>query len=301
MMEFKVPRATQTQLSPKMRRASLPAPTARMSPSQRLDIGDGAQAAKTARAPLQAHLMQGLLLKAPSVSTHRARRLTEIPHIPAGTDPSPAKVSTVSPPITRWGRAQPQHPRSLSHRAFTQLWSVFEPQQTESACSLASATWVINALGTGIRPRMSQDQVAALDTTGLWARATRDDGPGIDLDALCDYLRVALGNDAVKVSAFHVEPHAGGPSAEILRRALRDSEHERDMFVIVNANQSLLFDEGDDVGHFVVAAGWDEQRGRVLVLDPDRYGVMPIEALEDAMRTRSDESGELRGFITIRG
>lgn len=206
--------------------------------------------------------------------------------------------------------ASSQFLRSTPASKYRALAPYFVLQQTDCSCSVASTTVILNAaLATRRRHPLSQAQVLASDTTGLWAKATADgpDCTGVDLDALA--LLVMRSFYAANLKHVAVDVHhvldAKEDTQQTLRHQLVLSEaNAADHFIVVNFHQNALLGAGDDVGHVSLVAAFDQSRDRVLVYDVDNRGFEPywvsLGQLAESMNTKDDETGEPRGYLVVR-
>lgn len=229
------------------------------------------------------------------------------------TKPAAAGVAGRTPlrfcyaPAIPHSAAQPLPP-GVPVAAFQRYLPLFERQQTDASCSVATATLVLNALLTarGER-RVTQGWVVRSDATGAWHDATANQSrEGVSLRGLTAHLARLLRQVSVthQVEAHHVRD-AGDDEGCALREALKAfAEGDGNMGLVVNFLQSALLRDGEDVGHMSVVAAYDRAQDRVLVLDVDSTGLLPywvdVDALLAAMNTQDGGGDTKRGYIIIR-
>jgi hypothetical protein len=193
--------------------------------------------------------------------------------------------------------------------AFWSLAPYYVGQFSDSACSVATAAMVINAVrasaagSAGIRPAT---QAAILDAVGSAAWRTQvetDEGRGATLRELAGLLEAglrALGG-AATVSAIELRQPSAGALATF-RDALRDFESARGRWIVVNFYMAAVAAPGD-YGHFSPLGAYDRERDRVLVLDVYRQELepywVPTERLFAGMATPDRDDGEPRGYLLV--
>jgi hypothetical protein len=181
-------------------------------------------------------------------------------------------------------------------------------QETESSCSVASTTMVLNtALGQRGKRPVSQATVLGTDRTGRWRAATAHDmAPGVDLDGLSLLVMQAFysfGLREVGVDVVHVR-NESTEALNLLRHDLDLSERfPNDYFILANFRQGSFLRAGGG-GHISVVGAYDEAHERVLILDVDRAGFepywIPTRLFLAGMHTPDDETGEPRGYLVVR-
>lgn len=215
--------------------------------------------------------------------------------------------------VQRYGRAIPVQAEELlldptGYRKLAVIYPHFVRQQTDASCSLASVTTLINAARAARRRvPVTQDQVLATDTTGVWRRSVADHlGDGVDLDAMALHVMRAFHSQVSK--GVNVDVRRMGRSrleyTAALQTALAEGESSpAGVFIVVNALQSRLFKDGEPIGHMSVVGAYDARARRVLILDVDNRNPMPywvsVDALVDGMNTVDDMTGEPRGYLLI--
>jgi hypothetical protein len=195
---------------------------------------------------------------------------------------------------------------------FWALMPYYIHQFNERACSVASATMVVNALRAQVELATNDELV----TQGMllkrvahpeWQQAVQGEGDGVTIEALGDYLEEAAARYCparYEVEAVRVNPN--DPNLrERVRNMLIQNEKSDDDFVIVIFWQAAFTDDPEgETGHVAPLAAYDAENDRALVFDPDRdwyepYWV-PLDTLVAGMAKLDPESGIPRGFIWIR-
>lgn len=186
-------------------------------------------------------------------------------------------------------------------------------QFTETACSVASATMVINAIraclnpdpGPDTKPVTQQDVLEAVNNPTWRAGVDRDDGSGATLRELAVYLEVGVKTLAGSAASVLVAPvtELSAATADSFRQSLSACEAHSGEWVISNYYMEGVIGAGD-YGHFSPVGAYDATRDRVLILDVYRRELepywVPADRLLAGMATPSRGDGEPRGYLAIR-
>ena len=183
-------------------------------------------------------------------------------------------------------------------------------QHTDSSCSLASATMVLNAarglagqnrVGQSVSEKRLLDHFDHTD----WRAGIAPDGGGWKLLELAAHLEEALSRYGLAGWRVERRPltNADAASVDTLRADLLAMEREAGIFPIANFHLDDFYDDGTDVGHFTPLAAYDAARDRVLILDVYKADYEPVWAplghLLKAM-ARMTEDGQPRGYLMVR-
>ena len=207
---------------------------------------------------------------------------------------------------------------SLDHAYFKEaeapdFWALvpfYEGQRSDSACSIASVTMVLNAVLSEDR-KYAKDEAAS--QAGLiremknekWRAAVMQGGAGLSLDQLKEMLTQGL--KVSGISDFEVNVvHADSANADLratLHQDLIENESSNRNFILANFSQGIF--TGDvAVGHVAPVGAFDEKRGRVLILDPDRQWYEPYWVSEEVflkgLLTRDNVSAKSRGYLKLK-
>jgi hypothetical protein len=222
---------------------------------------------------------------------------------------------TVSPPIHKAKYGPMATPLSISHEYMREspaadYWALspyYTAQQTDSACSLATITMIVNAARAGIAltaedELVTQDGLLKRVQNKKWERAVAPNGPGVSLDELSTLLDASLrayGINDFDIETVHVSDTASATSDK-LHRILLASETSGGNFVIADFIQSA-FTGDTEVGHIAPVAAFDAKRGRVLIMDPDRQWYEPYWVNEDQFLKgmASQDQGHNRGYLWL--
>ncbi len=198
-----------------------------------------------------------------------------------------------------------EHFRRADARAYWAMAPHYVGQMSESACSLASATMVVNALVGGRAGEKLATAGDVLDAAGdaAWRAGVADDGRGASGAEFALNLGRALAAFGVAAIVEHVPVGAvDRATADRLRAVLRDAE-QGDRLVIGHFLMEPVIGDGD-YGHFSPLGAFDSVADRVLVLDVYRVAYepywVPLERLLAGMATRDKVAGEPRGWLEIR-
>ncbi len=184
----------------------------------------------------------------------------------------------------------------------------YAAQINERACSVASVAMVINAaragqdLSSDERLVTQQELLQRVDGP-FWREAVGSSGHGVTLAQLGALVAKALKAYGLKGSVEVVTiKDTSNSSKKAFREALKVNEMSAGGFLIANFLQGSL--TGDAmVGHIAPIGAYDQKKGAVLILDPDREWYEPYwvgeETLLSAMATRDERFGEYRGYIIL--
>ena len=183
-------------------------------------------------------------------------------------------------------------------------------QLTDSSCSLASITTVINAIRsqqklTANDQLVTQDALLNRVNDNEWRIDVRQGGDGATLEQLKKLMKKALqvyGINGATVEVIHLSVHSKEKELA-LRQALIESERTAKTFVIVNFNQKF-FTGGISVGYFSPIGAYDPSTKRALIMDTDRqfyepYWV-PEKLLFESMATTDNDASHYRGYLVIK-
>lgn len=203
----------------------------------------------------------------------------------------------------------------LQRHAAPDYWRLspyYVPQTTDSACSVASITMLLNAL-RGL-PALNDDEVVTqagvlrAAASRQWIKQTVEHGSGVTFVELLRYLRLSL-------NAFHLDANIAilkpvDHSAATLRK-LRDllvanERTDRDI-VLTYFNQGVLTGSWDGP-HISPIGAYDSGGHQVLIMDVDRKWYIPywasdeklLEAmLRPAPASRGTLAGETGGLVRV--
>jgi hypothetical protein len=228
---------------------------------------------------------------------------------------APTVSSPVSPPVQKAKYGPMATPLSISHEYMREspapdYWALspyYTAQQTDSACSLATITMIVNAARAGMAltaadELVTQDGLLKRVQNKKWERAVAPDGVGVSLDELGTLLGASLhayGINNFSIETVHVADTAPA-TGDKLHRILLANEASAGSFVIAHFLQSA-YTGGAEVGHIAPVAAFDAKRGRVLILDPDRQWYEPYWVNEDQFLKgmASQDQGHSRGYVRL--
>jgi hypothetical protein len=187
---------------------------------------------------------------------------------------------------------------------YWKLSSYYVPQVTDSACSLAAITMLLNALRG--RPALddaklvTQDSVLRAVASEQWASQIAQDGSGVTFVELSRYLRLSLDAFHLDADIEVLKPSDHSPATfRKLRSMLAANERTDRDIVLLYFNQGVLTGAWDGP-HISPIGAYDVWRGRVLIMDVDRKWYIPywgsVEKLLQAMlRPAPANQGALAG------
>ena len=202
-----------------------------------------------------------------------------------------------------------QYMREAGAPDYWALSPYYVAQKSDSACSIASISMIINAI-LSKHDRTSDEEL--VNQGGLikemgneaWRAAVIQGGPGVTLDQLKAMLQAALkisGVTAYALEVIHTDTASNEVRAKLHRHLVQNETSDRN-FIIANFMQGAY--TGDvGLGHIAPVGAYDEKRKRVLILDPDRQWYEPYWVSEDVflkgMATQDKASGHARGYVWL--
>ena len=188
---------------------------------------------------------------------------------------------------------------------FWKLIQFYEPQETSSACSVASVAAAVN-FARGVPPG---GEDALVTQSGLleavadpdWAVKGAEGGDGVLFEELVEAVRkslVAYGLAGFAIEAF--EPTGDSPLTMARLRAILQANEASDRDVVLAYfNQGVLTGDWDGP-HISPIGAFDAANGRVLILDVDRAWYVPYWAsdaklLEAMLKPAPADQGVLAG------
>jgi hypothetical protein len=220
------------------------------------------------------------------------------------------KLGPEAVPITR----QTAYLRTAPAPDYWTLSPFYVPQQTSSACSLASLAMALNAL-RGLPARSDQrlvTQSILLKNMGqaTWRKQVAEGGSGVTFDGLVALVQNSLarfqlrdyGVEVIRPANDHPETLAR------LRQVLADNEASDRDVILVYFNQGVVTGDWDGP-HVSPIGAYDARTGQVLILDVDREWYVPYwtadtqllkAMLRPAPAKHGPLAGETGGLIWIR-
>lgn len=224
-----------------------------------------------------------------------------------------AKFGPYAIPITEKTGFLRQNP-AADYWKFSQFYL---PQQTSSACGLASMTMVLNFL-IGVPPYwdqtlITQPALLQLVFTGAWGQRVAEGGDGLKFADL-----IQLANESLKYYKLQtkysievIHPADTPITLAALQQILRANELSGDDVLLAYYNQGVLTSDWDGP-HISPVGAYDDSTGQVLMMDVDREWYppywSPAEKLLEAMLRPApidqgilaDETGGLLWFKKVR-
>jgi hypothetical protein len=156
----------------------------------------------------------------------------------------------------------------------------YVPQDTDSACSVASIAMLLNVLrGVPARADAAIVTEGALRTAlgdARWSAETAQNGPGVTfaelLNVIAESLR-AYGLESYEIESFK-PADASSDSLARLRGILAANERSGADIALVYFDQGVLTGDWDGP-HISPIGAYDAENGRVLIMDVDRRFYVP--------------------------
>ncbi|MGE0526077.1 MAG: phytochelatin synthase family protein [Bdellovibrionales bacterium] len=154
-------------------------------------------------------------------------------------------------------------------------------QQTESACSLAALSMILNAARSNMDLKATDELVTQpqlLKRLGdpSYKKKVSTGGDGIDIDHMKTVLERSLRTYGIRDFSVRLvrTRHTSKTVQEQFHRDLSENEKSGRDFIVANFIQGIL--TGDElVGHYAPIGAYDAATKRVLILDPDRQWYEP--------------------------
>jgi hypothetical protein len=195
----------------------------------------------------------------------------------------------------------------LRKNAAPDYWSIsplYIAQETDSDCSLASATIVLNVL-RGI-PTLAEELITpralvAAVKDQQWIGQTKQGGEGVTFAEMRAYLEQSLrayGLEDYEIEVFRPAA-ASADDLNKLRQLLTENEETDRDIVLVYFNQGVLTGDWDGP-HISPVGAYDAANGQVLIMDVDRRYYVPYwsalsKVLDSMLRPAPGHFGHLRG------
>lgn len=203
-----------------------------------------------------------------------------------------------------------QYIRKNEALLYWQISPYYLPQLTDSSCSLATATMIVNAARSNKelsanQPLATQPELLQRVNNIDWINGVKEGGHGVTLNQLSVFMGKAL--EAYGVHNFTIEVvHLKNDSKKneaMLHQALMENEKTGKAFMIANFNQKF-FTGAMSVGHFSPVGAYDPKTKRVLIMDPDRQFYEPYWVPEklflESMASVDSEAHLHRGYLLVK-
>ena len=201
--------------------------------------------------------------------------------------------------------------------AFWALISYYIPQTTGASCGTATLAMTLNAARAHMKKTASD---AVITEKMLWNNVDanlwkeKPNEPkyqglehGISLEQLGKIAELALKNYGFKNAK--VKTVQAEKSDRIRSEMIKDLKTLSDQhFIMANFNQKTFTNDAD-VGHFAPVGAFDEKRGRVLILDPDRGSLgldgfyepywVSVDTFFEGITTQDSSKKKNRGYILV--
>ena len=220
------------------------------------------------------------------------------------------KLGPEAVPITQ----QTTYLRTAPAPDYWTLSPFYLPQQTSSACSLASLAMALNALrGLPVRSDerlITQSALLKKVAKTTWTRQVAEGGSGVTFDGLVALVRKSLARFQLHDHGVEIIRPADEQPETLarLRQALADNEASDRDVILVYFNQGVVTGDWDGP-HVSPIGAYDASTGQVLILDVDREWYVPYwtadTRLLKAMRRPAPAqhgplAGETGGLIWIK-
>jgi hypothetical protein len=227
--------------------------------------------------------------------------LATLAAVPAAAFEGKPKLGPDAVPITE----ATEYLRGSPAPDYWKLSPFYLPQQTSSACSVASVAMAVNfvrGLPPGAEdPLVTQDGLLAAVNDPDWAAKGAEEGAGVRFEELVRAVRAGLaayGLEGATVETF--EPKDASPDTAARLRAILSANEASDRDVVLAYfNQGVLTGDWDGP-HISPIGAFDAGSGRVLIMDVDREWYVPYwstdaKLLEAMLEPTSTEHGVLAG------
>lgn len=219
-----------------------------------------------------------------------------VTEVRAPSQSKPLKYGLYAQPLSLDNRAL------QSSKSFWKIIPYYRGQRTNSSCSLASATIVMNAIVpshtlSASSKLFTERRILNISNSRRWERATATNGTGISLKQMHKELDQLLINLKLE-NTYDLQMKRPSKS---FRKSLKKME-VGDYWIIVNFDQGMVMGE-KSVGHFSPIGAYDEASDRVLILDTDAEWYEPywvsVDLLLKSMDTSDSLTGKRRGYLIL--
>lgn len=228
----------------------------------------------------------------------------------------PPRVPKYGAKATRLFHAQ-DYVRRHEAPDFWAMMPYYVPQKNERSCSVASVSMVINAIRasselTAADELVTQAKLLQKVAYPKWAKDVADEvgeeGGGVTLEELGDYVREALDIYAPSDTDYEIEVVRVDPESDDLREKIRallvENEQSADDFMLAVFWQATYTDDPEgETGHVAPVAAFDADKDRVLILDPDRQWYepywVPLDTFIAGMARVDAVTGKPRGYLHV--
>ena len=199
----------------------------------------------------------------------------------------------------------------INQDMFWALISYYIPQHNQYSCSSAVTATVLNA-ARSILDRHSDEKVITeadlLEKVDLenWKENVSEfgkvDQKGLTLDSFQKVIKKSFeiyGFPQVKIHTVIVKDTTEKTKSDLIQELNKLSLKH---FIIANFDQSIYTDDAV-VGHYASIGSYDQESGRVLILDPDRTFYEPywvsIDTFVLGMATQNPYDHKYRGYMIV--
>lgn len=180
----------------------------------------------------------------------------------------------------------------------------YVPQATDSACSVAAVTMLLNALRGlpphSVDPLVTQQALLERVANAQWSKETAQDGSGVTWDEFVADVRASLAayGLAADIDVFKPQDDSAATLAQVRRLLIENELSDRDI-VLVYFDQGVLTGDWDGP-HISPIASYDADLRRVLIMDVDRQWYIPYwssdeKLLAAMLRPAPSDMGVLAG------
>lgn len=191
---------------------------------------------------------------------------------------------------------------------FWKLMPAYRAQKTDSSCSLASTTVVINALvpsemQNAEKKIFNEEDLLALSGSTVWREATKMGGKGMALKALHQDIQTLLKNmkldSKFAVNYFEMK---NSNDAEVFTQHLAEFERGQGYLILMYGQGNIMGDKAQ-YPHYSPVGAYDKDRDQILMLDVDGDWYEPYWVSTKKMitsMTKYDEEIKCqRGYIWV--
>jgi hypothetical protein len=188
---------------------------------------------------------------------------------------------------------------------YWKLAQFYQPQETSSACSVASVAMAVNFV-RGVPPGaedplVTQGGLLEAVADPAWAAKWAEGGDGVRFEELAEAVRKGLAAYGVEGATIELfEPTDASPATRAKLCAILEANEAGDGDVLLAYfNQGVLTGDWDGP-HVSPIGAFDAAAGRVLVMDVDREWYVPYwssdaKLLDAMLKPTSAEHGPLAG------
>ncbi len=216
----------------------------------------------------------------------------------------PTKYGLHAKPL---GQCYQQFQKPNLSEPFWKIMPYYKGQETDSSCSLASVTMVMNALRPSYHlgseeKLLTESTLLKISKSLKWRIATRNSSTGLGLHELAkEWKKLLIKMQLENKYQIHFRELNSENSKQDFKKAL-DLLMQNKAWIILNYDQGVVMGEGS-YGHFSPVGSFNKSTNEILIMDVDRQWYEPywidLKMAYKSMNTKDNLLGTHHGFLWI--